>query len=251
MATLVDAMRGTLGITAGITAGMAVKSGDANVAIRPRGAGVARSAASEEEERESVRLVERAKNGDVRAFRDLVERYQQRAYAIAYGVLGNADDAEDVAQEAFLKAFKKLSSFRGQSSFYTWFYRIVFNLSVDLSRRRYRHREMSYGDSFSLDAGVAHVDSSNVELGAKVTTPEESLSRLQLRGRIAEAMAQLSPEHRAVISLREVDGLSYAEISDVMGCSKGTVMSRLHHARRKLQRSLREFFSEEKGNGKR
>lgn len=189
-------------------------------------------------------LVDRAREGDHAAYRELVEQYQHRVYAIALSILGNPEDARDISQEAFLKAYRNLGSFRGQSSFYTWLYRIVFNLSVDLSRRRYRHREVSVGDSLGYERMSADESAPlghSTNLATDLPGPEEVLDRSELGVGIKEAMDSLSPEHRAVVILREVDGLSYAEISDVVGCSKGTVMSRLYHARKRLQRSLAEF----------
>src|SRR5262249_27300884 len=118
------------------------------VRVKPR----RESAAAEQEIDSSV--IERAQAGDLAAFRVLVETYEQRVRAIALSVVGNPDDAADIAQEAFLKVFRKLPSFRGQSSFYTWLYRIVFNLSVDLSRKRYRTRELPFGDKGSPDRGT-------------------------------------------------------------------------------------------------
>ena len=187
-------------------------------------------------------LVERTLAGDKNAFRTLVERYQSRAHAIALGVVGNYEDAEDIAQEAFVKAYRNLASFRGQSSFYTWLYRIIFNLSIDLSRKAYRRSELPMEDTTTLDS-VAH--SANKDSGAylsRVAGPDEHIRRVEIRSLFRKALADLTPEHRAVIMLREIEGLSYAEISQVIGCSKGTVMSRLHHARKRLQQALKELM---------
>ncbi|MFN8391121.1 MAG: sigma-70 family RNA polymerase sigma factor [Bdellovibrionota bacterium] len=187
-------------------------------------------------------LVERAKSGDIDAFRTLVERYESRAHSIAMGVVGSREDAEDVVQEAFLKAYRNLSSFRGQSSFYTWFYRIVFNLAIDLSRKRYRRSESSMGDTSSMDSLTMHSGSDASDFLGSVPNPDQVLQRNDLGKSIAKALDSLSAEHRAVIMLREIEGLSYSEISDVVGCSKGTVMSRLHHARKRLQRALGDYM---------
>lgn len=186
-------------------------------------------------------LVVRALEGDTDSYRVLVERYQQRVFAVVMGVMGNVEDAKDVTQEAFVKAFKNLSSFRRQSSFYTWIYRIAFNLSIDEKRRRYRHVEQSIGDSGELDRSVNEASDANLVISHQLR-PDQALSRRQFGEQVDEAMKQLSPEHRAVIMLREVDGLSYEEISNIVGCSKGTVMSRLHHARKKLKVALIEAF---------
>ena len=187
-------------------------------------------------------LVERARNGETDAFRQLVDRYQKRAHAIALGIVGNYEDAEDITQDAFLKAYRNLSSFRGQSSFYTWLYRIIFNLSIDLSRKAYRRSERSLEDTVHQDAALHQATENHATLQTAAETPHDHLHRMEIRDRFTRALNELSPEHRTVIVLREVEGLSYAEISEAVGCSKGTVMSRLHHARRRLQRTLRELF---------
>lgn len=193
-------------------------------------------------------LVEKARNGDVESFRQLVERYQNRAHSIALGVIGSKEDAEDIVQEAFLKAFRNLSSFRGQSSFYTWFYRIVFNLAIDLSRKRYRRSESNVGDHSSMDALTHHSSGDASDFLGSVPNPDQVLQRNDISKGIRKALDNLSAEHRAVIILREIEGLSYSEISDVVGCSKGTVMSRLHHARKRLQGSLSEFMPQRSQN---
>lgn len=193
-------------------------------------------------------LVERAKAGDQLAFRELVERYQQRVFAIAYGVVGNPEDARDIVQDAFVKAYAKLGSFRGQSSFYTWIYRITFNLSVDLTRKRYRHRELLFGDQKGIERGVITSEGREGIGGGSLVdasaNPEGALSRGELREGLRAAMQALSPEHRAVITLREIEGLSYTEISDVVGCSKGTVMSRTASRAAKDAASIGEVLSD-------
>ena len=195
---------------------------------------------SRREREADVKLVRRAKDGDTAAFRALVEKFQNRVFVIALGVLGSREDAEDVVQEAFLKAYRNLKSFREQSSFYTWLYRIVFNLSVDLSRKRYRRSESPIAEAAVLDSVAQNSVENRGRTMAHLPGPDEQLQRSELRVRIKQAIAALSPEHRTVVLLREIEGLSYAEISEVVGCSKGTVMSRLHHARKRLQRSLQE-----------
>lgn len=181
-------------------------------------------------------LVSRALKGELQAFRVLVERYERRVYALALSMLGHVEDAKDLTQEAFLKAFRSLSSFRQQSSFYTWIYRIAVNLAIDERRRRYRHMETSLEHNESFERNV-EAQSSNL-MRQQVKTPDVLLEQARLGGRIRRAMAQLSAEHRTAIMLREVDGLSYAEISRIVGCSPGTVMSRLHHARKRLRKAL-------------
>lgn len=183
-------------------------------------------------------LVKRVQDGDPLAYRDLVERYQRRVLSVAFGVLGNYSDAEDVTQDALVKAYKSISKFRGQSSFYTWIYRITINLCIDLKRKRYRHVETGIGDENVIDA--IRAENADVYMG-KISGPDEKYSQTELRAELQKAIASLSDEHRAVIVLREVEGLSYEEMSEAIGCSKGTVMSRLFHARKKLQGLLEEY----------
>lgn len=211
----------------------------ARLSVKPAPTQVANRNASDHDA--DFALVDRARDGDLSAFRDLVEKYQQRAHSIALGVLGNYQDAEDATQEAFVKAYRNLHLFRGQSSFYTWLYRIVFNLSIDIARKRYRHLESNVGDMHALDAPAQSSTASHLPVLGHVAGTEEEFESKELGKEIQKAMENLSPEHRMVIILREVDGLSYTEISDVVGCSKGTVMSRLHHARKRLQQALADF----------
>jgi RNA polymerase sigma-70 factor (ECF subfamily) len=185
--------------------------------------------------------VERVLQGDVSAFQELVERYEKRVYRIAFAVLGNTEDAKDVSQEAFIRVYQRLEGFRGESSFYTWLYRIAFNLAVDLSRKRYRSKELAFSekeDKKFPTSGLRLEGVSDSSFSATVETPNEAYERVELGRRLDAAMESLSEEHRAVIAMRELDGLSYSEIADAVGISKGTVMSRLHHARKKLQQFL-------------
>jgi RNA polymerase sigma-70 factor (ECF subfamily) len=185
-------------------------------------------------------LVQRTRQGDREAFRILVERYQRKVAALALGMLRNPDDAMDVVQDTFTKAYQSLERFKGDASFYTWIYRIAVNLCIDVQRRDAKMlssaREPRDGD-----------DEGDAELPAAVlhgTEPEDPFQRVrdaELARGIREAVAELTPEHRAVIVLREVDGLSYEEISRVLDCPKGTVMSRLHYARKQLQARLRRL----------
>ncbi len=182
-------------------------------------------------------LIEKAKHGDVEAYKTIVLRYQSKAYSIAKNVIKNPSDAEDIVQEAFIKAYRNLAGFRGDSSFYTWFYRIIFNLAIDLSRKKYRHVETGVGDSFELSK-LKNNSTLNDNFQSKMEGPEEIVYRSELQEQINKALNELSAEHRTMIVLREVDGFSYNEISEIAGCSLGTVMSRLHHARKKLQQAL-------------
>lgn len=188
-------------------------------------------------------LIEASAKGDAQAFRRLVAKYQRRAYGVAYGIVHNTDDAREVVQDAFMRVYRHLDDFEGSASFGTWLYRIVHNLSIDHLRRRRRPngaRTVEIDDHTNLEGGTAELlpwrGSSD---------PFESLDRARLVAAMQEALAQLPEYHRTIIVLREVDGLSYEEIAEIMQVPKGTVMSRLFHARRKMQRILRERLGDE------
>ena len=190
-------------------------------------------------ERTDWELVRLAGEGDRDAFRDLVERYQRRVLAVVMGMLHDREAALDVTQETFIKAYRSIGRFKGDASFYTWIYRIAVNLAIDYQRREWRRP--------IVDGTRNHGDSSNDELldrigdSAPAHDPFQAAKDSQLRERVRAAIDELTPDHKAVILLRELEGLSYEEISRVMQCSKGTVMSRLHYARKKLQKRLKEF----------
>ena len=184
----------------------------------------------EPEERE---LVEAARRGDGPAFRTLVERYQRRAFAVALGMLHDPDDARDVCQEAFLKAHKALAGFAGDAQFFTWLYRIVMNQCIDHLRKK-RGEQVEFDDALTNEAS----DDEGIAPRRLGFDPQRALQDKELRQRIQHALAQLSPVHRAVLLMREVEGLSYQEMADQAGVSIGTIMSRLFHARKKMQKML-------------
>lgn len=190
------------------------------------------------ESEQDRRLIERAQQGDAAAFRLLVERHQRRVFAIALGLVRDEQDAREIAQEAFLRVHKGLSQFHGGSSFFTWLYRIVTNLSIDLMRKPSRREAELH---FTLESD----DTESVTLLAHDADPYDAVRRTQLSERIQYALAQLPHYHRAVILMREVEGLSYEEMAEAMQVSKGTIMSRLFHARKKLQRALSDCHEEE------
>ena len=179
-------------------------------------------------------LVQRAQDGDREAFRDLVERYQRKIAALALGMLRNREDALDVVQEAFTKAYQNLPRFKGDAGFYTWVYRIAYNLCIDHQRRETK------APAVPIDDDERGEQRAEVKVDGADRDPSFDRARdAQIGRRVREAISELTPDHRAVILLREVEGLSYAEISEVLQCPKGTVMSRLHYARRQLQSRLR------------
>ena len=178
---------------------------------------------------EDHQLVERSRAGDMTAFEELVRRHQGRAYAIAYRLVGNREDAQEVAQEAFARAYFRLTEFRGTAQFRTWLYRILVNLATDLYRRRKPEIREEEAALYPISSGE---------------NPGESLDRQELRQGIEKAIKALPPDLRTVIVLREVEGLSYAEIARVIRRPVGTVMSRLFHARRRLQANLGVYWRE-------
>jgi RNA polymerase sigma-70 factor (ECF subfamily) len=192
----------------------------------------------ENESEQDMRLILRAQGGDSGAFRLLVERHQRRVFAIALGLVRDEQDAREIAQEAFLRVHKGLPQFHGGSSFFTWLYRIVTNLSIDLMRKPSR-REAELHFALEADEGESPL------LPASDADPFDVVRRGQLSLRIQNALEQLPPYHRGVILMREVEGMSYEEMAEAMQVSKGTIMSRLFHARKKLQRALSDCHDEE------
>lgn len=179
---------------------------------------------------DEAELIERSRKGDSEAFGILVERYQRRVVGVALAVVHNQDDAIELAQETFIRAYENLSKFESRSSFSTWLYRIAANLAIDFWRREGRHV-------------VLHGEDADNEISRLASAHGDSfkeVSRSELSERLKQALEELTPEHRAVILLREVEGLSYDEISEVLQCPRGTVMSRLHYARDHLRGILKD-----------
>jgi RNA polymerase sigma-70 factor (ECF subfamily) len=235
----------TPGVDAAEPAGRAVthspKRDPIVIPVNSAGAG-ASNREREAREADSVHdahLIQRAQGGDARAFRELVERHQRRAFAIALSLVRDEQDAREIVQEAFVRVFRGLAGFNGSSSFFTWLYRIVKNLAIDLLRRPSRREteleEQRDGELWEPLSGDIGLD------------PADELGRRRLAERIGRALDALPPYHRGVILMREVEGMTYEEMAEAMGISKGTIMSRLYHARRKLQRALRECYTEEIG----
>lgn len=190
-------------------------------------------------DRSDRELVRASRQGDKEAFRELVERYQRKIVSVALGMVHNREDALEIAQETFVKAYESLGNFKGDSSFYTWIYRIVVNLAIDFQRRERRRPTVGLEDQSLGGSGEGYDIPAKEET---LTDPFEQTHAREIGGRVAEAVNELTPDHKAVILLREVEGLSYDEISRVMQCSKGTVMSRLHYARKKLQKKLQDIL---------
>ncbi|MBX3184372.1 MAG: sigma-70 family RNA polymerase sigma factor [Polyangiaceae bacterium] len=187
-------------------------------------------------------LIVRAQAGDRGAFHELVQRHERRAFAIAMGLVRDPNDAREVVQEAFLRVHRSLEGFQGGSSFFTWLYRIVTNLSIDFMRKPAR-RELELSEHHDLSDEQPSPFLSKID----GSDPLDVVRRREIAQRIGAALEALPPYHRNVILMREVEGMSYEEMAEAMEVSKGTIMSRLFHARQKLQRALADCYQEQIG----
>jgi RNA polymerase sigma factor (sigma-70 family) len=182
-------------------------------------------------------LVRKARQGDLPAYDELVKRYQERIYATVYHMTANHEDANDLAQEAFIKAYQALKSFKGGSSFYTWVYRIAVNKTINFLKQRKNRAQMSLDD---LDFNAEH----DPDLVALISdkTPRREVNLAELQEKLNTAMQKLSEPHRLVVTLHDVQGLSHEEIAEIMECNIGTVRSRLFYARQQLQAYLSDYL---------
>jgi RNA polymerase sigma-70 factor (ECF subfamily) len=183
-------------------------------------------------------LVRAAQRGDMAAFEQLVVRHRDKIYARAYSMMRNEEEAVDLSQEAWVKGWQRLAQFHGESSFGTWMTRIIINLCLDQLRKQKRHRTESIDEINEELGGVER------QMPVVTANPTAGLERAELRQRIDRALGQLSYEHRTVLVLHEFEELEYKEIAKVMGCSIGTVMSRLFYARRKMAALLEDLKNE-------
>ena len=184
-------------------------------------------------------LVKQCQAGNTEAFDQLVTRYRTRVFAMIYNMVHNEQDAWDLAQDSFVKAWKSIKSFRGRSSFYTWIYRIVMNVTIDwLRKKQVKGAGVEFDDAIQL----REVNPASRTLPKADPAPSERMERSEVRAKIDNAIAQLSPEHRAVILMKETEDMQYHEIAEALGCSIGTVMSRLFYARKKLQNLLKDVY---------
>ncbi len=187
---------------------------------------------------EDLDLVRRCQEGDQQAFRVLVERYEGRVYNLACSILGDREIARDAAQTAFIRAYRALPGFRADSGFYTWLYRIAVNVCLNAAQKEKRRRDSTSLDSL-LDSG--HFTSEHLW---ERRTPADDFERLKLQETMQEVLNLISPDHRLVIVLKDIEGMSQEEISETLNCSVGTVKSRLSRARAHLRDLLRPVYNE-------
>ncbi len=189
-------------------------------------------------EADDLSLVSKARAGEADAFRALVVRYQRKVYALALGIVKDPDLAWDVAQEAFVRVHGHLAEFEGKSSFSTWLYRITTHLAIDAVRHERKGRREDMDDVNEADVAEAGEGILSTQLG---NDPRDNVLRRELAGKIQEALESIPEKHRTILVLREVEGLSYEELAERLGIHKGTVMSRLFHARKKMQAALARY----------
>ncbi len=178
-------------------------------------------------------LLEKAKAGDVTAFEELIEAYQKKVFNLAMRMIGNYDDAADLAQEAFIRIFKAISGFKEQSSFSTWVYRITTNVCLDEIRKRKNKKVISLDEEIHMDDGdmKRQVESDDLR-------PDEAAEREEVRKIVNDAINSLPEDQKAAITLRDIHGMSYEEIAQILDCPGGTVKSRLNRARQALKNVL-------------
>ncbi|MBJ7327340.1 MAG: sigma-70 family RNA polymerase sigma factor [Chthoniobacterales bacterium] len=183
-------------------------------------------------------LVARTQGGDPRAFDSLVRKYSSRLYGLVYNMTSNHEDTNDLLQDIFSKAYRSIKGFRGKSSFYTWLHTIATNMTINFLKKRSRNYRMSLDD---VDSGV-HNDPEFIELTSGPDARRE-VNLKELQQRLNEAMMKLSNDHRAVVTMFDIQGMPHAEIGKILGISEGTVRSRLFYAHRQLQNYLQEFLA--------
>jgi RNA polymerase sigma-70 factor (ECF subfamily) len=186
---------------------------------------------------EDETLVRRAQRGQREAFDVLVERYKSRLYGVVYHMLGNHEDANDMVQDSFLNAYRNLTRFKNQSSFYTWIYRVAVNRTINFMRRNRRRTEYSLDD---FDAAI-QTDPDFVEMMSHAT-PSREVGLTELQEQLNAALQKLSDTHRAVVVMHDIQGMTHADIARAMKCSEGTVRSRLFYARQQLQALLSDYL---------
>jgi len=179
---------------------------------------------------EETEMISRCQQGDQEALKEIFDKYHKKVYRIAYGVVRQREEALDIVQEVFIKLFHSIKNFKGKSHFYTYLYRMVMNTAIDHSRKTGKQIISS------LDEEGSFQPSDDLEKG-----PERILLQKELEERVKLAMDKLPAEQRAALIFRDVEGLSYQEMAEAMGCSIGTVMSRLHYGRKRIQELLKDY----------
>ena len=186
---------------------------------------------------EDLVIVRKIQAGDVDAFDSLIFKYRERVYSVIYNLTSNREDASDLTQEAFIKAFQSIKRFKGQSSFFTWLYRIALNTSLTHLRKNKLRRFFSFEKMVEEDHTEGFIENLKTE-----SDSDKAALMTELQERLNDAFQKLSVKHRTVITLFEIDGLSHKEISDIVGTSIGTVRSRLHYAKQFLQGELKDYI---------
>ena len=179
---------------------------------------------------EETEMISRCQQGDQEALKEIFDKYHKKVYRIAYGVVRQREEALDVVQEVFIKLFRSIKNFKGRSHFYTYLYRMVMNTAIDHARKAGKQFMSSLNEEGSFEP------SDEVEKG-----PERILLQKELEERVKLAMDKLPAEQKVALIFRDVEGLSYQEMAEAMGCSIGTVMSRLHYGRKRMQESLKDY----------
>lgn len=185
-----------------------------------------------------MELVDRFLNGDASAFDEIVNKYAGKVYGLAYNMFSNREDADDVVQEVFLKVYRSVKRFKRKSSFYTWLYRIALNTAINALKKKRRRQSMSFDN---IDEGVER-DPDYLELSAR-HTPLRDTSLNELQEKLNEALQKLSDKHRTVVIMHDIEGIPHEEIGKMLGCSAGTVRSRLFYAHQQLQVELKDYAS--------
>jgi RNA polymerase sigma-70 factor (ECF subfamily) len=198
--------------------------------------GSSSGAMQEESRKADDELIARTQAGDTRAFDELVVKYSPRLYGLVYHMTSNHEDANDLLQDIFAKAYRSIKGFRGKSSFYTWMHSIAVNMTINFLKKRGRRFQMSLDD---VNSNIQN-DKEFIKLTAS-SNPIREANLNELQQRLNEAMMRLSEEHRAVVTMFDIQGMPHAEISKIMGVSEGTVRSRLFYAHQQLQNFLEEF----------
>lgn len=185
---------------------------------------------------EEARLIQEAQKGNVASYDVLIRYHYTKLYGLVYNMTSNNEDAEDLLQEIFLKAYQSLPRFKGNSSFYTWLYRIAINRSINFIKRRKKRQTLSLDQ---VDGAVER-DPDYVDLSSR-ESPFRDMTLTELQEKLNKALLTLSEKHRTVVILHDIQGIPHQEIADMLKCSQGTVRSRLFYARKQLQVELSEF----------